>query len=117
MAGDGEHASEADAESTPTARPTTWESTSPEDRRRLRRVIVASAIAQAVINLDFFAMGIALPSMATDLGTTVTDLQWVVSGYLVALGAFLVAGGRLGDLYGRKSWLIGGVVLFAVSSG
>jgi EmrB/QacA subfamily drug resistance transporter len=93
-----------------------WAGTSAADRRRLRRVVIAAAIAQAAVNLDFFAMGIALPSMAVDLGSTVTDLQWVVSGYLVALGAFLVAGGRLGDLYGRRRWLIGGMVLFAGAS-
>src|SRR5690606_41696222 len=57
------------------------------DEGRLRRVILAAAVTQAAINIDFFAMGVALPRMAHDLGTTATALQWVVSGYLVALGA------------------------------
>jgi len=83
---------------------------------RLRRVVVAAAVTQAAINLDFFAMGVALPRMATDLDTTATALQWVVSGYLIALGAFLVAGGRLGDIFGRKRLLLIGVAIFAISS-
>jgi EmrB/QacA subfamily drug resistance transporter len=86
------------------------------DERRLRRVIIAAAVTQAAINVDFFAMGVALPRMAADLDTTATSLQWVVSGYLVALGACFVAGGRLGDLYGRKRLLLVGVTIFAVSS-
>jgi EmrB/QacA subfamily drug resistance transporter len=86
------------------------------ERARLRRVVIAAAVTQAAINLDFFAMGVALPRMAEDLGTTVADLQWVVSGYLVALGAFLVVGGRLGDLYGRRRWLVAGVAVFGLSS-
>jgi EmrB/QacA subfamily drug resistance transporter len=87
-----------------------------EEERRLRRVIVAAAVTQGAINLDFFAMGVALPRMAQDLGTTATALQWVVSGYLVAVGAFFVAGGRLGDILGRKRLLLVGVVIFALSS-
>ena len=88
----------------------------PPDERRLRRVIIAAAVTQAAINLDFFAMTMALPRMAEDLDTTVTDLQWVVSGYLVALGACFVVGGRLGDIFGRKRLLVIGVVIFASTS-
>jgi len=92
-------------------------SVSGTDERRLRRVIVAAAVTQGAINVDFFAMGVALPRMAGDLDTTAMSLQWVVSGYLIALAAFLVVGGRLGDVYGRKRLLLIGVITFAVSSG
>jgi EmrB/QacA subfamily drug resistance transporter len=86
------------------------------DERRLRRVIIAAAVTQGAINFDFFAMSMALPEMARDLGTTITGLQWVVSGYLIALGACFVAGGRLGDIFGRKRLLIIGVIAFAATS-
>ena len=86
------------------------------DERRLRRVIIAAAVTQGAINFDFFAMSMALPEMARDLGTTITGLQWVVSGYLIALGACFVAGGRIGDIFGRKRLLIIGVVIFATTS-
>jgi len=90
-------------------------SVSNANERRLRRVVIAAAVTQAAINIDFFAMGVALPRMATDLDTTATALQWVVSGYLVAVGAFLIVGGRLGDIYGRKRLLLVGVTVFAES--
>ncbi len=83
---------------------------------RLRGVIVVAAVTQGVINMDVLAMGIALPTMAEDLDTTVTDLQWVVSGYLVALAAFFVAGGRAGDILGRRRLLLVGLALFGLSS-
>ena len=86
------------------------------DERKLRRVIVAAAVTQGAINFDFFAMSMALPEMAHDLGTTITGLQWVVSGYLIALGACFVAGGRIGDIFGRKRLLIIGVAIFATTS-
>ena len=86
------------------------------DERKLRRVIVAAAVTQGAINFDFFAMSMALPEMARDLGTTITGLQWVVSGYLIALGACFVAGGRIGDIFGRKRLLIIGVAIFATTS-
>ena len=78
--------------------------------------MVAAAVTQGAINFDFFAMSMALPEMARDLGTTITGLQWVVSGYLIALGACFVAGGRMGDIFGRKRMLIIGVLIFAATS-
>ena len=86
------------------------------DERKLRRVIIAAAVTQGAINFDFFAMSMALPEMARDLGTTITGLQWVVSGYLIVLGACFVAGGRIGDIFGRKRLLIIGMVAFATTS-
>ena len=52
----------------------------------------------------FFAVQAALPDMARDLGTSVTTLQWVISGYMLANGATLIVGGRIGDLLGRRRW-------------
>ncbi|MGH9033274.1 MAG: MFS transporter, partial [Acidimicrobiia bacterium] len=46
------------------------------ERVRLRRVLVAMALAQFCINLDFFALNLALPRMAHDLSVSTTDLQW-----------------------------------------
>src|SRR5690349_2735032 len=68
------------------------------------------------VQIDYFAMNLALPRMATELGTTATDLQWVISVYMLALGAFMVPAGRLGDILGRRRTLLFGVALFGVSS-
>ncbi len=54
--------------------------------------------------------------MADELGVSTTDLQWVISGYMLALGAFLIPGGRLGDILGRRRTLIYGLAIFAGAS-
>jgi EmrB/QacA subfamily drug resistance transporter len=79
-------------------------------------VLVAASAAMFMVQLDFFALNLALPRMARDLGVSVTDLQWVISGYMLALAAFLIPGGRLGDIYGRRRLLIVGIALFVGSS-
>ena len=83
---------------------------------RLWRVIIAASIGVFAIELDFFAVQAALPDMARDLGTSVTTLQWVISGYMLANGATLIVGGRIGDLLGRRRWLVIGIAVFGLSS-
>jgi len=68
------------------------------------------------IQLDFFSLGLALPTIALDLGTTVTDLQWALSGYMIALGALLIPAGRLGDVLGRREVVLAGIAVFGLSS-
>lgn len=82
----------------------------------LAGVLVATAAAMFMVQLDFFALNLALPPMAEDLGVSVDDLQWVISGYMLAVAAFLIPGGRLGDVLGRRRMLIAGTALFMVSS-
>ena len=84
--------------------------------RRLWRVIIASALAMFLVNLDFFAVQVALPDMSADLNTDVANLQWVISGYMLSLAAFLIVAGRLADLLGRKTWLIIGTSIFGLTS-
>lgn len=79
-------------------------------------VLAAVSMALFCVQIDFFATNLALPRMASDLGGPVTDLQWVVSAYMLALGAFLVPAGRIGDVYGRRRALLVGLALFGVSS-
>jgi len=61
------------------------------------------------VQLDFFSLTLALPTIADDLRTTVTDLQWLLSGYMIALGSLLIPGGRAGDVLGRRTVLLLGV--------
>jgi EmrB/QacA subfamily drug resistance transporter len=86
----------------------------PHDRPGL--ALVAAALALFLVDLDFFALNLAVPDMARDLGVSTTDLQWVISGYMLALGAFLIPGGRVGDILGRRRTLIGGLAVFAGAS-
>jgi MFS family permease len=68
------------------------------------------------IQLDFFSLTLALPTMADDLSTTTTNLQWLLSGYMIALGSMLIPAGRAGDVLGRRKVLLTGVALFGLTS-
>jgi EmrB/QacA subfamily drug resistance transporter len=68
------------------------------------------------VQIDYFAVNLALPRMASDLNSTATDLQWVISVYMLARGAFMVPAGRVGDIFGRRRALLAGIALFGLSS-
>ena len=61
-------------------------------------------------------VNIALPSIRRDLHMPVQNLQWILSGYLLTFGGFMLLGGRSADLFGRRRVLLAGTTLFAVSS-
>ena len=61
-------------------------------------------------------VGVALPSIDADLSLSTTSLQWIVSGYVLGYGGFLLLGGRAADLLGRRRVFLGALVLFAVAS-
>lgn len=86
------------------------------DDPRLRRVVLASAMALFAINVDFFSVQAAIPQMAVDVGTDVDSLQWVISGMMLALASFLIVAGRLGDIQGRRRWFLAGATTFGVAS-
>src|SRR6186713_1228701 len=87
-----------------------------EGEVNLTMVLTACALAMFATNLDFFALNLSIPGMARDLDVSTTDMQWAISGYMLALGSFLIPGGRLGDLLGRRRMLIAGTALFGVTS-
>jgi MFS family permease len=66
--------------------------------------------------LDVSMVGMALPSIESDLGLTTSQLQWVVSGYVLGYGGFLLLGGRAADLLGRRRVLLIALAVFAVAS-
>src|SRR5207237_7965310 len=61
-------------------------------------------------------VNIALPSLHTELGAAVADVQWVIEAYSLLLSALLLVGGSLGDRYGRRRVFAIGIVIFAVAS-
>jgi EmrB/QacA subfamily drug resistance transporter len=69
-----------------------------------------------MIVLDSTIVNVALPSIKRDLGFTQTSLAWVVNGYLLTFGGFLLLGGRLGDLLGHRRMFLGGIALFTLAS-
>ncbi len=69
-----------------------------------------------MVVLDFSIVNVALPSIQTALGFTTQGLQWLLTGYGLVFGGFLLLGGRLADLYGRKNIFMGGAFLFTLAS-
>lgn len=66
--------------------------------------------------LDGTIVNVALPSLAVELGASTRQLQWIVDAYLLVFTGLLLAAGGLGDRFGRKRALVGGLVLFGVTS-
>jgi len=83
---------------------------------RLVRQFLPVGAALFCIQLDFFSLSLALPSIAADLGTSTTNLQWLLSGYMIAVGSLLIPGGRLGDVVGRRAVLLAGIAVFGLTS-
>src|SRR3954467_15116570 len=66
-------------------------------------LLIAVCGALFLDGLDVSMVGVALPSIRTDLGISTSQLQWVVSGYVLGYGGLLLLGGRASDLLGRRS--------------
>jgi EmrB/QacA subfamily drug resistance transporter len=84
--------------------------------RRAGFGVVVICAAHFLIGVDGLAVAIALPAVQRDLGVAAIEGQWVLSAYGVAFGGTLLLGGRLGDLYGRRRALIGGLGAFATGA-
>ena len=85
------------------------------DPRRWRVLAVALLVGFMSL-LDVTIVNVAVPSIRAGLDTTAATVQWVVSGYALAFGMTLVAGGRLGDAHGRRRMMTVGLVGFVLSS-
>ena len=72
--------------------------------------------AQFMVVLDIAIVNVALPSIKTDLHFSQESLQWVITAYSIFFGGFLLLGGRLADLLGRRRLFVAGLVLFTVMS-
>src|SRR5215203_5143090 len=79
-------------------------------------VLALTCAAQFMVVLDIAIVNVALPSIQDDLGVGQSTLQWVVIAYGLLLGGFLMFGGRLADLLGRRRILVAGLVIFSAAS-
>ena len=86
------------------------------DRRARWLALYALCLGDLMIVLDTNIVNVALPSIQTDLGFSPEALAWVVNAYMLTFGGFLLLSGRLGDLYGNRRVLLGGVAAFTVAS-
>jgi len=71
---------------------------------------------QFMVVLDIAIVNVALPSIQVDLGFSQENLQWVISAYALVFGGFLLLGGRMADLLGRRRLFLAGLVIFGLGS-
>jgi EmrB/QacA subfamily drug resistance transporter len=91
--------------------------TAPTERRDSRWIaLVVLCAGMLMIVLDVTVVNVALPSIQSDLGFSQSSLAWVVNAYLIAFGGLLLLAGRFGDLLGRRSVFMAGLVVFTAAS-
>ncbi|MCP2164934.1 MFS transporter [Goodfellowiella coeruleoviolacea] len=88
----------------------------PDVRGRGRTALVLLCTAVFLDSMDLSLMGVALPAIGRELSLTEGTLQWLVSGYAVTYGGFLLLGGRLADLLGRRRVFVLSLAVFAAAS-
>ncbi|HTR89501.1 MAG TPA: MFS transporter [Solirubrobacteraceae bacterium] len=102
-----------------TAAPSTREDGAAAPGARERRRWIALGVlclGQLMMVLDATIVNVALPSIQKELGFSQGNLTWVMNGYLITFGGFLLLAGRMGDLVGRKKVFLAGLVLFTAAS-
>ena len=86
----------------------------PYPRRWLAAVVMVGAVLMDMI--DITIVNVALPTIGRDLDASGTELEWVVSAYMLAFAAVLITAGSFGDLLGRKRIFCGGIAAFGLAS-
>jgi EmrB/QacA subfamily drug resistance transporter len=85
-------------------------------RARPVLILVVVLVAALAINIETTIVNVALPTLNSALGASTRGLQWIVDAYNLAFAALVLAGGTVGDKFGRRGTLIAGLTLFAASS-
>lgn len=90
------------------------EATGPDRRRWLGLAVLAAM--QFMLVLDVTVVTVALPRIQHDLEFSGPGLAWVINGYVLMAGGFLLLGGRLSDMFGRRRLFLAGVIVFGAAS-
>ncbi|MET0316445.1 MAG: MFS transporter, partial [Rhodococcus fascians] len=83
---------------------------------RLWGTLISLCIVLFLDGLDVSMVGVALPSIGTELNLTTSTLQWLISGYVLGYGGLLLLGGRTADLLGRRKVFLIALAVFALAS-
>src|SRR5438105_11990685 len=81
-----------------------------------RRLLLGMGLASGITSVPNAAIVLALPTIHRTFDASLTELQWTVTGYLLAYSALLIAAGRLADVFGRVRLLQWGTILYAAAS-
>jgi len=84
--------------------------------RQDKLVITACGISMLIVQMDCFALNLAIPVIARHFNVASNDLQWLVSGYMLSIGALMVMAGRLADIFGRRLIFVIGLAIFGIVS-
>src|ERR671936_2211607 len=84
--------------------------------RRKWWVLVAMVFGLFMPMLDNLVVNVALPTIQRELGAGVSGLQWIIDAYTLTFASFMLTGGALGDLYGRKRFFLTGLTVFVLGS-
>src|SRR5437867_1324031 len=96
-------------------RTTSPQTVSGSDRRKWW-ILAAMVFGLFMPMLDNLVVNTALPTIQRSLGAGVSGLQWIIDAYVLAFASFMLTGGALGDLYGRKRFFMTGLVVFTLGS-
>src|SRR5215471_17461016 len=86
----------------------------PETRKWF--TLAAVAFGLFMIMLDNTVVNVALPSIQRDLGTGLSELEWIVTGYALTFASLMLVGGKVADAYGRRLIFVVGIVVFTFAS-
>ena len=98
-----------------TARPLT-SSQWPAGHPRRRQILVVMCLSLLVVVIDNTILNTALPTLARVMAADTSSLQWITDAYTLCFAALLIPAGALGDRYGRRMSLIGGLTVFALGN-
>src|SRR2546429_6481088 len=85
-----------------------------DSRKWLVLAVVGAAFFMTI--LDVAIVNVAIPSIQKDLNIREETVQWVITAYAITFGGFLLLGGRMADLLGRRRIFVGGLILFTLAS-
>ena len=86
------------------------------DDNRKWWTLAAVSFGLFMIMLDNTVVNVALPSIRSDLGISISELEWIVNAYALTFGVLLLTGGKLADMLGRRTIFIAGLVVFTGAS-
>src|SRR5947209_19207592 len=81
-----------------------------------RWILAATIVGLSMAFIDSTVVNVALPALQSSLHANIVDVQWVVESYGLFLGALILVGGSIGDVFGRRLMFVLGVTLFAIAS-
>src|ERR1700682_2700579 len=79
-------------------------------------VLIVAILGSSMAFIDGTIVNLALPALQSSLRASISQIQWVIEAYALTLGALLLVGGALGDLFGRRKIFLIGIIIFAIAS-